>query len=177
MTEYREIITKSVVAKGRKYVQSNHTIHPPHKPSSILGCWIINHKYSAKKSGKSVEVSGSFDVNLWYSHHHNTKTSVLLESVSYNDVIKLKYRDDDYHNDSEIFARVIQQPNCIEASIPDDSHHIVVQVERETLAECVGETKVCVVFHKDGLEDDWGELDDELEEINTHVFDNKYARD
>lgn len=48
MAEYREIITKAVVAKGRKFTQSNHTICPPHHPSSILGGWIINHKYEAK---------------------------------------------------------------------------------------------------------------------------------
>ena len=30
MGEYREIITKAVVAKGRKFTQSNHTISPAH---------------------------------------------------------------------------------------------------------------------------------------------------
>jgi hypothetical protein len=50
MGEYREIITKAVVAKGRKFTQSNHTISPAHSPTSILGCWIINHKYNASFS-------------------------------------------------------------------------------------------------------------------------------
>jgi len=113
MSEYREIITKSVVAKGRKFTQSHHTIHPPHRPTSILGCWIINHKYDAKKVGKKVEVCGTFDVNVWYSHHDNTKTSVVIENISYNDVIKLKYRDPDCYDDNEIIARVLQQPNCL----------------------------------------------------------------
>ena len=56
MAEYREIITKAVVAKGRKFTKSNHTIKPLHNPSSILGCWIINHTYEAEKIGKKVEV-------------------------------------------------------------------------------------------------------------------------
>ncbi|MDG5470368.1 outer spore coat protein CotE [Jeotgalibacillus sp. ET6] len=169
MSEYREIITKSVVAKGRKFTQSHHTIHPPHRPTSILGCWIINHKYEAKKVGKKVEVYGTFDVNVWYSHHDNTKTSVVIENVSYKDTIKLKYRDPDYYDDNEIIARVLQQPNCLEASISDCGSKVIVQVEREIVVECVGETKMCVIFHRDGMEDDWDHDidDDEIDEIKT----------
>ncbi|KIL47796.1 outer spore coat protein CotE [Jeotgalibacillus campisalis] len=169
MSEYREIITKSVVAKGRKFTQSHHTIHPPHRPTSILGCWIINHKYEAKKVGKKVEVHGSFDVNVWYSHHDNTKTSVVIENVTYRDTIKLKYRDSDYYDDNEIIARVLQQPNCLEASISDCGSKVIVQVEREIVVECVGETKMCVIFHRDGMEEDWDHDidDDEIDEIKT----------
>ena len=36
MGEYREIFTKAVVAKGRKFTQSNHTICPPHDPAAFL---------------------------------------------------------------------------------------------------------------------------------------------
>jgi len=57
MSEYREIITKAVVAKGRKFTQSTHTISPSQKPTSILGGWIINHKYDAEKIGKTVEIN------------------------------------------------------------------------------------------------------------------------
>ena len=173
MSEYREIITKSVVAKGRKFTQSHHTICPPHRPTSILGCWIINHKYDAKKIGKKVEVCGTFDINLWYSHHDNTKTSVVIENVSYKDVIKLKYRDPDCYDDNEIIARVLQQPNCLEASISENGTKVVVQVEREILVECVGETKMCVIFHRDGR-DDWDDCDiddDEIDDIKTDFLD------
>ncbi|PPA71987.1 outer spore coat protein CotE [Jeotgalibacillus proteolyticus] len=173
MSEYREIITKSVVAKGRKFTKSHHNIQPPHRPTSILGCWIINHKYDAKKIGKKVEVHGTFDVNLWYSNHENTKTSVIIENVSYKDIIKLKYRDSDYHDDNEIIARVLQQPNCLDASISDQGSKIVVQVEREILVECVGETKMTVIFHRDGIEDDWDDdfEDDEIDDIKTDFLD------
>ena len=50
MGEYREIITKAVVAKGRKFTQSNHTICPAHQPSSILR--LLDHKpYVRGKKG------------------------------------------------------------------------------------------------------------------------------
>ncbi|MEW9501221.1 outer spore coat protein CotE [Jeotgalibacillus marinus] len=175
MSEYREIITKSVVAKGRKFTQSNHSILPPHRPTSILGCWIINHKYDAKKSGKKVEVDGSFDVNVWYSHHDNSKTSVVIENITYKDIIKLKYRDADYYDDNEIIARVLQQPNCLEASISENGNKVVAQVEREMLVECIGETKMVVIYHRDESEEDWddGIDDDEIDDINTDFLDLK----
>ncbi|MBS4177043.1 outer spore coat protein CotE [Lederbergia citrea] len=172
MAEYREIITKAVVAKGRKFTQSNHAISPQHHPSSILGCWIINHKYEARKVGKTVEISGSFDMNVWYSHHDNTKTSVATERVEYKDVIKLHYHDPDCMDDKEVAAKVLQQPNCIEAVISKKGNKILVSTEREFLVEVIGETKVCVAIHQGECpcddDDDWAEeLDDsELEEIN-----------
>ena len=150
MGEYREIITKAVVAKGRKFTQSNHAINPQHQPSSILGCWIINHKYEAQKVGKSVEVYGSYDINVWYSHHDNSKTSVVTEKVDYKDVIKLKYRDQDCLDDKQVIAKVLQQPNCVEATISKKGNKILVCTEREFLVEVIGETKICVAVHPGG---------------------------
>ncbi|WP_174726891.1 outer spore coat protein CotE [Mesobacillus harenae] len=171
MGEYREIITKAVVAKGRKFTQSNHTIAPAHNPCSILGCWIINHTYKAKKIGKTVEISGSYDINVWYSFNDNTKTEVVTERVAYTDVIKLKYRDPDCMDDHDVIAQVLQQPNCVEAVISPNGNKIIVHGEREFLVEVIGETKVCVHVNPDGCDDDddeWGfEVEDEeFEDLN-----------
>ncbi|WP_020156158.1 outer spore coat protein CotE [Caldibacillus debilis] len=176
MTKHREIITKAVVAKGRKYTQSNHAIRPVHAPSSILGCWIINHSYEAKKSGKSVEIHGSYDINIWYSYNDNTKTEVASEKVSYKDVIKLKYRDENAIADKEVIARVLQQPNCQEAAISNKGNKILVTVEREFLVELIGETKVHVQLgDKEDEDDDWDlDVDDEeLEEIDPDFLANE----
>jgi spore coat protein E len=166
MGEYREIITKAVVAKGRKFTQSNHTIDPAHNPSSILGCWIINHTYEAKKVGKTVEVCGFYDINVWYSFNDNTQTEVVTERVKYTDVIKLKYRDPDCLDDQDVIARVLQQPNCVEATVSQHGNKIIVNVEREFLVEVIGETKVCVEFYpgRQEKDDDW-ELDVDDEEF------------
>ncbi|ALC90936.1 spore coat protein [Bacillus sp. FJAT-18017] len=170
MGEYREIITKAVVAKGQKFTQSQHTINPTHNPSSILGCWIINHKYEAKKADKCVEIHGYYDVNLWYSYNDNTKTDVAYDRVRYKDVIKLKYRDKHVIDDDSILAKVIQQPNCCEAAISPEGGKVIVHVEREFACEVVGETKICVAVNPDGCDrdDEWEfDLDDEeFEEID-----------
>ena len=169
--KYREIITKAVVAKGRKSTQCNHTITPKHHPSSILGCWIINHRYEAFKKGKTVEIVGSYDINVWYSFEKNTKTEVVTERVEYKDLVKLRYRDKDCFDDDEVIARVLQQPNCTECTITQHGNKIIVHVEREFAVDVVGETKVCVAVYPhrcDCNDDTWGyELqDDDFEDLN-----------
>ncbi|MRX70679.1 outer spore coat protein CotE [Bacillus lacus] len=174
MSEYREIITKAVVAKGKKFTQCTHTISPSQKPTSILGGWIINHKYDAHKDGKTVEVEGTYDINVWYSYADNTKTEVVTEKVKYVDVVKLKYRDNDYLDDEyEVIAKVLQQPNCLEVTISPNGNKVIVHAEREILCEVIGETKVCVALyvHPEGYkeedEDHWYEdIDEELKELD-----------
>ncbi len=152
---YREIITKAVCGKGRKFTEETHTVTPEHKPSSILGCWIINHKYSAEKLDNNVEVTGSYDINVWLSYNNNTKTDVATESVTYTDIIPLTMYDENVlSDDMDVIARAVQQPNTIEATISEDGKHVNVQVEREFVVECIGETKVAVAVNPDGIEED-----------------------
>lgn len=40
---YREIVTKAVVGKGRKYYKNVYDISVSDDVSNVLGCWIINH--------------------------------------------------------------------------------------------------------------------------------------
>ncbi|MFD1735898.1 outer spore coat protein CotE [Bacillus salitolerans] len=170
MSQYREIITKAVVGKGKKFTQSTHTISPSHRPTSILGCWVINHVYNAEKCGDVVEVEGRYDINVWYSYNDNTKTEVVTETVSYKDVVKLRYRDENFFGDEhEVIARVVQQPNCLEATISPNGHKVVIEVEREFLVEVIGETKVCVAVNPDACEDDFDfdcDDDEDFEDLN-----------
>jgi spore coat protein E len=174
MSEYREIITKAVVAKGRKFSQCTHTISPSQKPASILGGWIINHNYDAQKNGNTVEVEGTYDINVWYSYNENTKTEVVTERVEYVDVIKLRYKDDNFLDDEhEVICKALQQPNCLEVTISPNGNKIIVQAEREHLAEVIGETKVCVHVNPDGYEDndeEWEELEEEFEDLNPEFL-------
>ncbi|HET7657532.1 MAG TPA: outer spore coat protein CotE [Bacillales bacterium] len=166
---YREIITKAVCGKGRKFSQSAHTVTPSHKPSSILGCWIINHKYKAHKENEVVVVEGSYDTNIWYSYSNNTKTEVVTETVTYRDVVPLTVRDKNCDKFEECNVRIIQEPNCLEANISPNGNKIVVQVEREVIVDVIGETKICVYVNPDGcssgIEDKNWDYDLEEEEF------------
>lgn len=168
--QFREIITKAVCGKGRKFTQCTHTITPSHRPTSILGCWIINHEYDAKKAGDCVEVAGCYDINVWYSYSDNTKTEVATETVHYKDVVRLSSKDEHCLNeDLEVIARVVQQPNCLECSISPNGNKVVVQVEREFIAEVIGETKVCVQVFPGRCEEEFCDddiVDKEFEDLN-----------
>ncbi|MEI4802767.1 outer spore coat protein CotE [Bacillus sp. NPDC077411] len=174
MSEFREIITKAVVGKGRKYMKTTHTVEPNHPPTSILGCWVINHAYEAKQNGKYVEIEGYYDINTWYSHDENTKTEVVTERVHYTDDVKIGYRDKGVSGeDIEIIARVVQHPNCLEAVISPNGNKMVVTVEREFVIEVVGETKICVSVNPDGCEEDDTQFevdDDEFEELDPNFI-------
>lgn len=144
--DYREIITKAVCGRGRKLTKSMNHVSPSHKPSSILGCWVINHIYHAKKKCTDiVEVHGTYDINIWYSFNDNTKTEVVSEKVNYCDEVKLSSRDEQcLHDDYEVIAKVIQQPNCLQCKIEKQGNRIAVEVEREFVVKVIGETKVNV---------------------------------
>lgn len=144
--EYREIITKAVCGKGRKLTKTTDYVLPGHRPSSVLGCWIINHKYHAKKKNKdTVEIHGSYDINVWYSFHENTKTEVVSEKINYCDEVVLSHRDEHCFNDHyDVIAKVLQQPNCLQCKIEEKGNKIAVEVEREFLVKVIGETKVNV---------------------------------
>ena len=43
MANYREIVTKAVIAKGKKLFTTQSSVHVDNHPSTILGCWVINH--------------------------------------------------------------------------------------------------------------------------------------
>lgn len=180
--DYREIITKAVCGKGKKFTQETHSVSPSHKPSSILGCWVINHLYNAKKKSEdTVEVNGSYDINIWYSYNDNTKTEVVTERVTYCDYIPLSVKDDYCINDDfDVICKVIQQPNCLECNISNKGHKINVDIEREFLVQVIGETKVYVKVDHDGYkyaddEDAWDfeVTDDELSEVNPDFLEGK----
>ncbi|OUM99511.1 MAG: spore coat protein [Paenibacillaceae bacterium ZCTH02-B3] len=150
----REIITKAVCGKGRKFSTVTHTITPPHPPSSILGAWIINHQYEAVKSGDGVEIIGSYDINVWYSYDRNTQTDVAKETVTYSELVPLSYLDPKHRKSTEeVSAEAIQEPNCVEASI-QGRNSVAVRVEREFAVEMIAETKVCVAVCPGGCADD-----------------------
>jgi spore coat protein E len=181
--DYREIITKAVCGKGRKFTQESHSVVPEHRPTSILGCWIINHLYHAKKKSEdTVEISGSYDINIWFSYNDNTKTEVVTERVTYRDTIPLSAKDDhSIGGETDVLAKVVQQPNCLECKIAKTGNKIIVEVEREFIVQVIGETKIIVKVDpkrgklEDEEEESWDfELtDEELSDVDPDFLDKK----
>ena len=61
---YREIVTKAVIGKGKKKYINTYEIEVSETPSTILGCWIINHNFEAKEQNDKILINGSFDANV-----------------------------------------------------------------------------------------------------------------
>ena len=50
MSSYKEIVTKAVIGKGKKLFTTDNTIKVSNLPSTILGCWVINHNFQGQKN-------------------------------------------------------------------------------------------------------------------------------
>ena len=161
MASYREIVTKAVIAKGKKLFTSNHEVISTNKPSTILGVWVINHNFNGIKNNDEIRINGSYDVNVWYSYDNDTKTEVLKETNQYSEIVRMREREE--ADDEQIIVRSLKQPNCIKVDIDGDK--IKYTIEKELGVELVGDVKVKVQADDD--EDPWDEI---IEESNSEVI-------
>ena len=90
ISNYREIVTKAVVAKGKKSFVSEHNVSLDRNLSTILGCWVINHNFSGKKVNNDIIIEGDYDVNIWYSYDNDRLTDVVRENNKYREVITME---------------------------------------------------------------------------------------
>jgi len=161
MSNFKEIVTKAVVGKGKKTTIDNHSINSLTNPSTVLGCWIINHTFSGTKEKDSIKVNGSFDTNIWYSKDDNTNTEVYKDSVSYEEVIPIK-KLEDYDGQDEIIIRIVKQPTVTKALLKDGVLNYT--IEKTIAAELVGDAKIKV-----GIEENIDNEDPIEEEIDEEV--------
>ena len=166
MAAYKEIVTKAIIGKGKKYFKNNYSVEAK-EATNVLGCWVINHKFKGYKSGDKIGVDGSYDVNIWYSYDNDSKTTVINKKVEYNDLFNVKVKENaDLSGDTDIIVRTLKQPNCSKVNIQDGT--IYFDVEKELGVEIVGETKVKIAIEED--EEPWDEIDDDVtEEIEQEI--------
>ncbi len=166
MSAYKEIVTKAVVGKGKKYYRNTYTVNTETTPNTVLGCWVINHKFSGREVDGKIEIDGSFDVNLWYSYDNDTKTSVITKNISYKEVVSVMQRQTTDSSTKDIIVRSLKQPSCLSAKEKDNT--IVIDIEKELGVEIVGDTKVKIAIEED--EEPWDEIDEELtEEVEQEI--------
>ncbi len=161
MANYKEIVTKAVIAKGKKLFTTNSTVKVENSPSTILGCWVINHNFNGVKSGDSIRINGSYDVNIWYSYDNDTKTQVIKETNNYSEVVHLRERDEETSGE-EIIVRSLKQPNCVKVDI--DGNNINYTIEKELGIELVGDIKVKIEANTE--EEPWDEIVEDSKDID-----------
>lgn len=161
MALYKEIVTKAIIGKGKKYFKNTYTIESSDNPTTVLGCWVINHKFKGYKTGDKIGVDGSFDVNIWYSYENDSKTTVVNKKIDYNDLFNVKVRENaDLTGDTDVIVRTLKQPSC--SGVHIDGNTITFDIEKELGVEIVGETKMKISIEED--EEPWDEIEDEMNE-------------
>ena len=163
---YREIVTKAVIGKGKKKYTNTYEINVEHTPTTVLGCWIINHNFEAHEQNDKIVISGSFDANIWYSYDNDTLTTVTSKKITYHEEEKLAVDTKDVVN-KDIIIRSLKQPTCISAK--SEGNTIKLDIEKELGIEVVGDTKVKISSVED--DDTWEELDSEIDNINPDYID------
>lgn len=161
MASYREIVTKTVLGKGKKLFTNHYSLSPEELPTTILGCWVINHNFSGNKEGDKVRVKGTSDVNIWYSYDNDTKTLVSSQTISYDELLNVITRNEsNIDSSNEVIVRSLSGPTCTKVEIKNGL--IEYDIEKELGIEIVGDEKVRIAV--DDNEDEWDDILDEKEE-------------
>lgn len=158
MSNFKEIVTKAVVGKAKKTSTNEYMLQPEQTPDTILGCWVINHKFSGANNGGLINLTGSFDVNVWYSYENDTKTAVTTKTFTYVDKMPIRLKDNsNLTNSEEIIVRSLKQPTV--TNVSTNNGIVKLSVEKELGVEVVGDTKIKVSIEED--EDDYEIITDE----------------
>ena len=98
--------TVNVVAKGVR----NYAIEIENAPTTILGCWVINHTIKGKKENEHIKINGSYDINIWYSYDNNSKTDVVSKKNFYEERVRIKIRFSQYRSSKGGALSAIRKP-------------------------------------------------------------------
>ncbi len=179
MSNFKEIVTKAIIGKAKKTSTNEFMLTPELRPDTILGCWVINHRFNGFNNGGVVNIEGSFDVNVWYSYDNDTKTAVSNQSFSYQDRMPVHLKDGNtLTNKEEIIVRSLKQPTVTNVSVNDGV--VKLNVEKELGVEIIGDTKIKVSIEEE--EDDYEIVtDDEImtsaDEVAIDEIDEEYLNE
>ena len=170
MAAFKEIVTKAILGKGKKYFKNNYTLTTEVEPTTVLGCWVINHQYKGYETNGKIVIDGSYDVNIWYSYDNNSKTSVVTKKQEYSETVSVRKREDsNLSSDNSIIVRSLKQPTCSDVKI--NNGEIAFTIEKELGIEIIGETKMKISIEDD--EEPWDIIEDEMDEKIEKEIDNE----
>ena len=175
MASFKEIVTKTVIGKGKKQFSDNLSLQVTNRPTTILGCWVINHSFSGELSNNTVIIKGSYDINIWYSYDNDTKTEVFKETKNYTENVNVQFNNNDISN-LEVIVRSLSGPSCSTAEINGDTISCV--VDKVLGIELVGDAKVRISALDEV--DDWDDIlesDDKIDEVIDKEVNENYLTD
>jgi len=173
VNDIREIVTKAVIGKGNRVFNTSVTM--PETTGlviRVLGAVMTNHCVNGEKSGDLVEISGSYEIHVWYTYDDDKQTDIVRMTVDYGDIVELYHplRDNLLDSD-EIIALEIVAPYATDVRIEAGMIHV--DVAFEVAAEVIGETKMRVAILGPVAQAVRAEItfdpDDDLREIDAAI--------
>ncbi len=162
---YKEIVTKAIIGKGKKEFKNDYEVEVDKNVDTVLGCWVINHDIKGKKENNHIKINGSYDINIWYSYDNNTKTDVISNKMYYEEIVKVKVKDESFLDDSsEVIIRSLKNPACTDVS--NDGNKIKYTISKELGIEIVGDQKIRIPISNS--EDEYDVIIDE-EDIKNKI--------
>lgn len=168
----REIIVKTLVGKGKLALQDKQIVKVGENISKPLGCWIINHTFKTKQNGKSVELTGSYDIQIWYAYDEDKKTNVVYKTVPFSGVFMVSWKKvktiDDEIKDK---VHIIKYPTATGMSLIND-HEVEIIIESVYLVDVFQDSVIVV----NTIEEDNNEelMDEEIiMNVNPNYLTNK----
>ena len=163
MNNYKEIVTKAVIGKSKKNSTNELNIAVENNPNTILGCWVINHKFNGYSNNDNIDINGSYDINIWYSYDNDTKTDVIKETYNYSEEIPVHLKEN-INEGKEVIVRSLKQPTVNDAKI--ENNQIKLMIDKELAVEVVGNTMIKVPI--ENLSDDYEEIMEGR--LNSHLI-------
>ncbi len=170
MSVSKTILTKTVIGKGYKTSKQKNIVKLGHVSDSVLGCWILNHKYKGEKKDAYTEISGSYEVHLWYSYENGKQTAVISEQVSYTEHAQVRiFNELERRPDGESVVAVVNDPVCIDADIIEGGRSFEIVVEMSFLVRELAELYLTIETFQEEVTDFENELEEELRNIDLIV--------
>jgi spore coat protein E len=153
---YREIITKAVCGSGKQDFSYTEYLQVPAErvPSSILGSSVTRLKLTEPlvteitgDGKRNVRISGTFDINIWYSYNSDQATDVAKETVKFTEAIAITEISEGIVGPVDARAVLTKAPYCLKTVVAD-GNRLKVDVELGMYAEIIGETKVYVQVYE-----------------------------
>lgn len=109
----KEIIAKTISAKGRIHSFTDKSFFLNEDVSKLLGCWIINLDYKVENKNNDIYIFGTYDIQLWYATNNDQKTNVYNEKVRFEEKVSM-VKKEELTFDDEVFYKVIieKYPYC-----------------------------------------------------------------
>lgn len=152
----REIITRAVWGTGERAFRYSRVIDAAEDAPAekILGTSLMA-AHGPEAEGATVDsvgcrilvpVTGSFNVNIWYSCDGNRDTRVVRETIRYAEVIPVDFHGGEALGAASARAFPLGEPRCLAASVEPDGR-LRVELEVAVKVEVEGETRIAVLVY------------------------------